>query len=98
CPVTFRASGEARKTAIAAISSGDCQRLSGTRRRIFSADHCSQLRRVTHGWVAAQASLTERFNGVSTMPGLIVLTRTPLGARSRAAHWAKLIRAAFEAL
>src|SRR5262249_53643513 len=32
------------------------------------------------------------------MPGQRVLTRTPYGARSLAAHWAKLMTAAFDAL
>ena len=36
--------------------------------------------------------------GVWTMPGQSVLTRTPNCARSLAAHWAKLISAAFAAL
>ena len=35
---------------------------------------------------------------VLTMPGQRAFTRTPWGARSRAAHCMKLIRAAFEAL
>ena len=80
------------------MSSGCCQRFSGTSRAIFSDDHCSQDGRSARGWVAAQASKTPRFSGVSTIPGLIVLTRTSWPARSRAAHWAKLISAAFEAL
>src|SRR5262245_40823806 len=38
------------------------------------------------------------FNDVLTIPGQRVLTRTPNGARSFAAHWAKLISAALLAL
>ena len=35
---------------------------------------------------------------VDDVPGEITFTRTPQGARSRAAHWAKLISPAFDAL
>ena len=54
------------------------------------------------GQLGAQVAI-KKSNGkgnfmVFTMPGQSVLTRTPCGARSRAAHWAKLISAALEAL
>ena len=41
CPVMLRARLEARKTAMAAISSGCCQRFKGTTFLIFSAVHAS---------------------------------------------------------
>src|SRR5262249_43494980 len=82
CPVTFFARFDARNTAIAATSSGSCQRPSGTRRRIFSPAQSSYDCRSCGVWSAAHAAHTERFSSVLTIPGHRALTRTPWGARS----------------
>ena len=62
---------------MAAISSGSCQRLSGTSFLILSAVHFSDDWRWATGCRWFQASQTERLSGVLTMPGQSELTRTP---------------------
>src|SRR5262249_14412193 len=60
CPVTLWAHGEARNTAIAATSSGVCQRPRGTTRRTFSPAQSSYDLRCSWGCCLAPASQTAR--------------------------------------
>ncbi len=94
CPVTFRARSDDRNTTISAISSVSCQRPNGATARTFSPAHSSYDRFFPSGCCAFQARHTFSFNGVFTIPGFTVFTRTPCGARSFAKHCAKLIFAA----